>query len=174
MRDGMFTTAVEPRSASAILYRRGSSLRKLHDQARNDVAKSINLERGIARERADLRVSMRRHSRCTAPCPMSSLATFDTSLTVAYSRPVGDFALQDAQMESLRDRYDHRMRFERCAPFQARSKYRTWISTEHPMFLLLHGDQVVYAAIGRLPVREMRTLVERALRDQPVRALKCG
>jgi hypothetical protein len=105
---------------------------------------------------------------------MSSLATFDTSLILAYSRPAGDFAFQDAQMESLRERYDHRMRFERCAPFQARSKYRTWVSSEHPMVLLLQGDQVVYAAIGRLPVREVRTLVERALGDQPVRALKCG
>ena len=100
--------------------------------------------------------------------------TFDTSLILSYSRPAGDFALQDAQMESLRERYDHRVRFERCSPLQARSKYRTWISTEHPMLLLLRGNLVVYAAIGQLPIREVRTLVERALRDQPVRALRCG
>ncbi len=105
---------------------------------------------------------------------MSQLATFDTSLILAYSRPAGDFAVQDAQMESLRERYEHQMQFERCSPFQARSKYRTWISNEHPMLLLLRGDQVVYAAIGQLPVREVRTLVERALRERPVRALKCG
>ncbi len=105
---------------------------------------------------------------------MSELATFDTSLILAYSRPAGDFAVQDAQMELLRERYNHRMRFERCSPFQARGRYRTWISTEHPTLLLLRGNQVVYAAIGRLPLREVRTLVERALRDRQVRALKCG
>jgi hypothetical protein len=105
---------------------------------------------------------------------MSQLASFDTTLILAYSRPAGDFGFQDAQMESLRERYDHRMRFEKCSPFQARSKYRTWISTEHPMLLLLQGNQVLYAAIGRLPVREVRALVERALCDQPVRSLKCG
>jgi hypothetical protein len=128
----------------------------------------------VARERANLRLSDATAFAMHSILSMSDLASFDTSLILVYSRPAGDFAVQDAQMKSLRERYEHRIRFERCSPFQARSKYRTWISTEHPMLLLLQGNQVVYAAIGRLPVREVRTLVERTLRDRPVWALKCG
>jgi len=105
---------------------------------------------------------------------MGTGASFDSELTLAYSRPAGDFALQDAQIDLLRNRYHQRMRFERSSPVRAARKYRTWTSSEHPMLLLARSSYVIYAAIGRLPTRELETAVERALGDQQQWVAKCG
>jgi hypothetical protein len=105
---------------------------------------------------------------------MRTATTLNKAWTLAYSRPPGNFAVQDAQMDLLRKRYNQRMRFERSSPLRAAWKYRTWTSAQQPMLLLLRGNQVVYAAIGRLPTRELETAVERALGDQQPLVAQCG
>jgi len=78
-------------------------------------------------------------------------------LLVLYSRPPGDFALQDARTARLRRELG--VPVETCSPADVARRCRTWVSTTQPTLVILREDQILAMAVGSLPLRELEQLL---------------
>ena len=82
---------------------------------------------------------------------------------VLYSRPEGDFAEQDGHVASIRRDQRRELDVLTCSPSEATRRLRTWVSSTVPTILILRRGEIVGCAVGRLPRRELETLIHRAL-----------
>ena len=79
-------------------------------------------------------------------------------LFVLYSRPPGDFALQDSRTARLQR--EHGVPVETCSPSDVARRCRTWVSATQPTLVILREDEIVAMAIGRLPLSELEQLLK--------------
>ena len=84
-------------------------------------------------------------------------------LRVLYSRPSGDFAVQDGHVARLRRGPGARFEVETSSPSETAHRCRIWVSATQPTLLMLRGEKVVAIAIGCLPLREIEQLIAHSL-----------